>query len=169
MRAKPPHPRRVFMQQRPGAAGDGRGVAGPGRSRWRDPSSAAARPAGRSGWPSRQRSLPRTTTPSHRRVERGPDYRPANSQRGTSSYRPTRISRSAPSPKIPSRRCASWPRLTRPTRKRLRQHRRPRQAPDGWAERAFDERAIERFSWKRWTGHSDVVYQVCCPNPQRWS
>ena len=51
----------------------------------------------------------------------------------------------------------------------LKQHRRPRQAPDGWAERAFDERAIERFSWKRWTGHSDVVYQVCCPNPQRWS
>ena len=65
---------------------DGRGAAGSGRSRWRDPSTAAAHPAGRSGWPSRQRSLPRTTTPSHRRVERGPGYRPASSQRGTSSY-----------------------------------------------------------------------------------
>ena len=50
---------------RPGAAGDGRGVAGSGRSRWRDPSSAAAHPAGRSGGVSRQRSLPRTPTPSH--------------------------------------------------------------------------------------------------------
>ena len=56
-----------------------------GRSRWRDPSSAAARLASRSGGVSRQRSLPRTTTPSHRRVERGPDCRPASSQRGTSS------------------------------------------------------------------------------------
>ena len=35
---------------------------------------------------SRQRSLPRTTTPSHRCGERGPGCRPANSQRGTSSY-----------------------------------------------------------------------------------
>ena len=35
---------------------------------------------------SRQRSLPRITTPSHRRVERGPDCRPPSSQRGTSSY-----------------------------------------------------------------------------------
>ena len=50
---------------RPGAAGDGRGAAGSGRSRWRDPSSAAARPAGHSGRASRQRSLPRTPTPSH--------------------------------------------------------------------------------------------------------
>ena len=40
-----------------GAAGDGRGVAGSGRSRWRDPSTAAARLAGRSGGASRQRSL----------------------------------------------------------------------------------------------------------------
>ena len=71
---------------RPGAAGDGRGVAGSGRSRWRDPSSAAGHPAGRSGGVSGQRSPPRTTTPSHRRVERGPDYRPASSPRGTSSY-----------------------------------------------------------------------------------
>ena len=44
------------------------------------------RPAGRSGGASRQRSLPRTPTPSHRRGERGPDCRPASSQRGTSSY-----------------------------------------------------------------------------------
>ena len=71
---------------RPGAAGDGRGAAGSGRSRWRDPSTAAARPAGRSGGVSRQRSPPRTTTPSHRRVEQGPDCRPASSQRGTSPY-----------------------------------------------------------------------------------
>ena len=71
---------------RPGAAGDGRGAAGSGRSRWRDLSIAATRPAGRSGGASRQRSLPRTTTPSHRRVERGPDCRPTSSQRGTSSY-----------------------------------------------------------------------------------
>ena len=56
------------------------------RSRWQDPSIAAARPAGRSGGASRQRSLPRTTTPSHRRVEQGPDCRPASSQRGTSPY-----------------------------------------------------------------------------------
>ena len=56
-----------------------------GRSRWRDPSSAAAHPAGRSGGASRQRSPPRTTTPSHRRVERGLGYRPASSPRGTSS------------------------------------------------------------------------------------
>ena len=42
-----------------------RGAAGSGRSRWRDPSSAAAHPAGRSGGASRQRPLPRTTTPSH--------------------------------------------------------------------------------------------------------
>ena len=69
-----------------GAAGDGRGAAGSGRSRWRDPSSAAAHPACRSGGASRQRPLPRTTTPSHRRGERGPDCRPPNSQRGTSSY-----------------------------------------------------------------------------------
>ena len=34
----------------------------------------------RSGLASRQRSLPRTTTPSHRRGERGPDCRPASSQ-----------------------------------------------------------------------------------------
>ena len=54
---------------RPGASGDGRGAAGSGRSRWRDPSTAAARPAGRSGGVSRPRSLPRTTTPSHRRVD----------------------------------------------------------------------------------------------------
>ena len=46
---------------------------------------AAAHPAGRSGGPSRQRSPPRTTTTSHRRVERGPDYRLASSQHGTSS------------------------------------------------------------------------------------
>ena len=51
-----------------GAAGDGRGAAGSGRSRWRDPSTAAAHSAGRSGGASRPRSLPRTTTPSHRRV-----------------------------------------------------------------------------------------------------
>ena len=38
----------------PGAAGDGRGVAGSERSRWRDPSSAAAHPAGRFGGASRQ-------------------------------------------------------------------------------------------------------------------
>ena len=63
-----------------------RGAAGSGRSRWRDPSTAAARPAGRSGGASRKRSLPRTTTPSHRRVEQGPDCRPASSQRGTSPY-----------------------------------------------------------------------------------
>ena len=69
-----------------GAAGDGRGAAGSGRSRWRDPSTAAAHPAGRSGGLSRQRSPPRTTTPSHRRVEQGPDCRPASSQRGTSPY-----------------------------------------------------------------------------------
>ena len=53
---------------RPGAAGDGRGAAGSGRSRWRGPSSAAARPAGHSGRASRQRSPPRTTIPSHRHV-----------------------------------------------------------------------------------------------------
>ena len=69
-----------------GVAGDGRGAAGSRRSRWQDPSTAAAHPAGRSGGASRQRLLPRTTTPSHRRVERGPDCRPASSQRGTSSY-----------------------------------------------------------------------------------
>ena len=69
---------------RPGAAGDGRGVAGSGRSRWRDPSSACP-PAGRSGRASRPRSLPRTPTPSHRRVERGPDCRPPSSPRDTSS------------------------------------------------------------------------------------
>ena len=71
---------------RPGAAEDGRGVAGSGRFRWQDPSTAAAHPAGRSGGASRQRPLPRTTTPSHRRAERGPDCRPANSPPGTSSY-----------------------------------------------------------------------------------
>ena len=70
---------------RPGAAGDDRGAAGSGRSRWRDPSSAAARRGGRSGGASRQRSPPRTTTMSHRHVERGPDCRSASSQRGTSS------------------------------------------------------------------------------------
>ncbi len=48
--------------------------------------SAAAHPACRSGGPSRQRSLPLTTTPSHRRGERGPDCRPASSPRGTASY-----------------------------------------------------------------------------------
>ena len=42
--------------------------------------------AGRSGGASRPRSLPRTTTTSHRRVERWPGCRPASSQRGTSSY-----------------------------------------------------------------------------------
>ena len=68
------------------AAEEGRGAAGSGRSRWRDPGTAAAHPAGRSGGASRQRSLPRTTTPSHRRGERGPGCRPANSPRGTSSY-----------------------------------------------------------------------------------
>ena len=60
-------------------------AAGSERSRWRDPSSAAAHPAGRSGWPSRQRSLPRTPTPSHRRGERGPGCRPASSPRDISS------------------------------------------------------------------------------------
>ena len=35
---------------------------------------------------SRPRSLPRTTTPSHRRGERGPDCRPASSPPDTSSY-----------------------------------------------------------------------------------
>ena len=65
---------------------DDRGAAGSGRSRWRDPSSAAARRGGRSGGASRQRSLPRTTTMSHRHVERGPDCRSASSPRGTSSY-----------------------------------------------------------------------------------
>ena len=64
----------------------GGGVAGSWRFRWQDPSTAAAHPAGRSGGASRQRSRPRTTTPSHRRGERGPGCRPANSQRGTSSY-----------------------------------------------------------------------------------
>ena len=39
---------------RPGAAGDGRGAAGSERSRWRDPSTAAAHPAGRFGGASRQ-------------------------------------------------------------------------------------------------------------------
>ena len=34
--------------------GDGRGAAGSGRSRWRDPSTGAAHPAGRSGGASRQ-------------------------------------------------------------------------------------------------------------------
>ena len=38
-----------------------------------------------SGVVSRRRSPPRTTTTSHRRVERGPDCRPPSSQRGTSS------------------------------------------------------------------------------------
>ena len=70
---------------RPGAAGDGRGAAGSGRSRWRDPSTAAARPTGRSGGASRPPSLPRTTPPSHRRGERGLGSRPASSPRGTSS------------------------------------------------------------------------------------
>ena len=64
----------------------GGGVAGSWRFRWQDPSTAAAHPAGRSGGASRQRSRPRTTTPSHRHGERGPGCRPANSQRGTSSY-----------------------------------------------------------------------------------
>ena len=40
-----------------------------------------AAPAGRPG----SDRYPRTTTPSHRRGERGPDYRLASSQRGTSS------------------------------------------------------------------------------------
>ena len=62
------------------------GAAGSGRSRWRDPSTAAARPAGRSGRASRQRSRPRTTTPSHRHVERGLCCRQPSSQRDTSSY-----------------------------------------------------------------------------------
>ena len=48
------------------------------------------------GGASRQRSLPRTTTPSHRRVERAPDYRPASSQRGTSSR--TGVGRGDPGP-----------------------------------------------------------------------
>ena len=43
-------------------------------------------PPAASGGASRQRSPPRTTTPSHRRVERGPGYRLASSQRDTSSY-----------------------------------------------------------------------------------
>ena len=52
----------------------------------RDPSTAAARPAGRSGGGvSRRRSSPRTTTPSHRHVERGPGCRPASSPRDISS------------------------------------------------------------------------------------
>ena len=41
-----------------------------------------AAPAGRPG----SDRFPRTPTPSHRRGERGPDCRPANSQCGTSSY-----------------------------------------------------------------------------------
>ena len=57
------------------------GVAGSWRSRWRDPSTAAGRPAGRSGGAARQRSPPMSTTPPHRRVERGRGYRPASSQR----------------------------------------------------------------------------------------
>ena len=80
----PFHGRRQYLW--PGAAGDGRGVAGSGRSRWRDPITAAACLACCSGGASRQQSLPMTTTPSHRRVERGPGYRPASSQRDTSSY-----------------------------------------------------------------------------------
>ena len=50
-----------------------------------DPSTAAAHLACRSGRASRQRSPPRTPTPSHRRGERGPDCRLASSPRGTSS------------------------------------------------------------------------------------
>ena len=42
-------------------------------------SSAAARRGGRSGGASRQRSLPRTPTMSHRHVERGSDCRSASS------------------------------------------------------------------------------------------
>ena len=63
----------------------GRGVAGSERSRWRDPSTAAARPAGRFGGVSRRRSPSRTRTPSHRHVERGPGCRPASSPRDISS------------------------------------------------------------------------------------
>ena len=79
---------------------------------------------GRPTWPdtgraSRQRSLPRTPTPSHRRVERGPGYRPASSQRGTSSY-----TWDEPSTASPSCGSCGGSRKVRPPRRVFMQQRR---------------------------------------------